>query len=51
MNVVFLFNYLEQSPIQIFQRQIGIPEITRIKTYMDTLGVRNTSSEHFSSSP
>ena len=35
--------------IWIFRRQIWIPEITRIKSYMDNMGMRNTSSEHLSS--
>ena len=39
--------FKSRTRIRIFRRQIWIPELTRIKTYMDTLGVRNTSSETF----
>ena len=40
-------NFKSRTRIRIFRRQIWITEMTWIKTYMDTLGVRNTSSETF----
>ena len=40
-------SWKSRTRIWIFRRHIWIPEITQIKTLIDTLGIRNTLSEYF----